>query len=274
MGGLGNQMFQYALGRKVALTTNTTLALDLSFLNKKAEIDTPRNYELGCFNINPILITESISGNNSVLLKIPCFSNKYLERQLPFNSEALKQPDDTLFIGYWQTDKYFIDIRKQLLLDFTLKNNLSADDKRLTDCINMQTSVSLHVRRGDYASNIATNKFHGLMGIDYYKEALSIIGNKVGAFKLFIFSDDITWCKKNLADIHADIVFVNGERDGYVDMHLMKLCNHNIIANSSFSWWAAWLNLNLDKIVIAPNAWVKDVDTDTSDIIPNAWQKI
>ena len=239
MGGLGNQMFQYALGRKVALRTNAMLALDLSFYENKADIDTPRNYELGCFNINPRLITEPIYGNNSIFSKTPCFSNKFFEKQFQFSLEVLKQPDDTLFIGYWQTGKYFIDIREQLLLDFTLKNDLSEDDRILKDCISKQTSVSLHVRRCDYANNSAANKFHGLMGIEYYKKALRIMGDKVGAFKLFIFSDDMAWCKLNLADIHADIVFIDGERDGCIDMHLMKMCNHNIIANSSFSWWAA-----------------------------------
>lgn len=274
MGGLGNQMFQYALGRRMALRINTALALDLSFLDNKADIDTPRNYEIGCFNISPRLITEPIPGSNSIFTKILSFSNKYSEKKFSFSSEVMRQPDDTLYIGYWQTDKYFIDIREQLLLDFTLKNDLPVDDKMLTDCINKQTSVSLHVRRGDYVNNSAANKFHGLMDIDYYKKALRIMGDKVGAFKLFIFSDDMAWCRLNLADIHADIFFVNGERDGCIDMNLMKMCNHNIIANSSFSWWAAWLNVNPDKIVVAPNAWVKDIDTDTSDIIPSAWQKI
>lgn len=278
MGGLGNQMFQYAFGRKISLDKNTKLALDLTFFNNQAEVDTPRHYELDCYKINPKLITKQIPDSKPLLyplIKRNYFLHRYLEKAFPFNEEALGQPDETLFQGYWQTEKYFLNIRDVLLNDFSLAYPLSDENRAIEDSIKMQTSVSLHVRRGDYVSNANANEFHGLKGIDYYIQAVKEIKEKIGtSFKLYIFSDDMTWCKENLSTIYEDIVYVDGDRPGYVDMWLMRQCNHNIIANSSFSWWAAWLNDNNSKVVVAPLTWFDNQSVDTSDIIPSAWIRI
>jgi hypothetical protein len=277
MGGLGNQMFQYALGRKISLTQNVQLALDLTFYNNQADVDTPRSYELGRFNINPKLITKPIADTKprfSIFSNTPYFPNRHLEKQFPFNPEVLTQPDGTLFQGYWQTEKYFIDIRDKLLNDFTIKDPLSSEDLKIQDRIKAQKSVSLHVRRGDYVNNENANKFHGLKGVEYYEEAIRQMNTINGKYKLFVFSDDIDWCKQNLQNLHSDIYFVDGKRDGIIDMHLMKQCNNNIIANSSFSWWAAWLNNNENKTIIAPKVWFNDNSVDTKDIVPESWIKI
>jgi hypothetical protein len=277
MGGLGNQMFQYSLGRSLSLKNSTKLGLDLSFYNNQAETDTQRHFELNYFNIKGLLILKPMLDNKPL---IPLFSKSiyfphhYLENKFSFSNEVFSQPDGTLFQGYWQTEKYFLDIGTQLMEDFSLKNSLSADDKRIEDEINRQVSVSLHVRRGDYVNNESANKFHGLMDIDYYKAALDIMNTKIEAYKLFIFSDDIEWCKNNLNNLHSNIYFIDGKRDGAIDMHLMKTCKHNIIANSSFSWWGAWLNGNDNKVVIAPKLWFNDKKADTTDLIPKKWLQI
>lgn len=277
MGGLGNQMFQYALGRKISLQKNTTLSLDLNSYNNQHESDTPRHYELDCYKLNSKLIKKPISDAKprfSLFSKATYFSNTYTEKQFPFNKEVFEQQSNTLYVGYWQTEKYFSDIRDQLINDFSPKNKLSDDDLKILESIKAKESVSLHVRRGDYVTNQNANKFHGLKGLDYYKKAIDIVKNKSHDFTLFIFSDDIEWCKTNLSTIHKDIVFVDGNRAGYIDMYLMKHCNHNIIANSSFSWWAAWLNENPTKQIVAPNNWFDDPSTDTSDIVPASWIRI
>lgn len=276
MGGLGNQMFQYALGRKMALKHKTSLVLDLNFYNNQADVDTPRHYELDCFSLKPRLATKPLASKKPLFAfsSVPYFANVYTEKHFQFDPEVFAQPNDTLYKGYWQTPRYFDDIRDTLSVDFTLANKISHSDEAVLSEIKMQPSVSLHVRRGDYVSNSNANKFHGLKGLDYYSAALKTISATVPHFKLFVFSDDIDWCKDNISSLYNDIFYVDGERDGCIDMHLMKHCNHNIIANSSFSWWAAWLNQNSDKIVVAPSNWFSDQNTDTSDIIPEQWHQI
>ncbi|NTW62269.1 hypothetical protein HGB25_02580, partial [Candidatus Saccharibacteria bacterium] len=149
MGGLGNQMFQYAIGRKMSLKNRTNLALDLTFYSNQTDDITPRHYELGCFKLKPKLITKEAptrKGILKIISKQP-FTNTYNEKHFHFDPTALDQPDGTVFNGYWQTDKYFSDIRKELLDDFTITTPLSIDDQKVFDDITNETSVSLHVRR-------------------------------------------------------------------------------------------------------------------------------
>jgi hypothetical protein len=134
-------------------------------------------------------------------------------------------------------------------------------------------SVAVHVRRGDYVSNEAASKTHGLTGVDYYRAAVEQISKKVVRPNLYVFSDDPNWCKDNLAFKQAT-TYVAHNSDGAEDLRLMRLCRHNIIANSSFSWWGAWLNENPAKQVIAPQTWFADSIHNTKDLIPSTWQKI
>lgn len=277
IGGLGNQMFQYALGKKMSMMHNTKLIIDLTGYVNQSDTDTQRHFELNKFNITGKLQAKPADSKRT-LLKIfsngHIFTNTYKEKQFPFDEKVLDQPNGTLFEGYWQTEKYFIDIRDQLLKDFALKSALSSSDENYLVRIHKTNSVSLHVRRGDYVSNENANKFHGLKGLDYYKQAIKLIAKNIDDFTLYVFSDDIQWCKQNLKNIHNQIVFVDDEREGVMDMLLMKNCKHNIIANSSFSWWAAWLNENAEKMVVAPKSWFNDPSTDTKDVVPSSWVKI
>lgn len=136
-------------------------------------------------------------------------------------------------------------------------------------------AVSLHVRRGDYVSNLTINQFHGTCSLEYYNQAIAQIAKKVETPHFFVFSDDPEWVKSNLKiDYSITIVDHNNADKNYEDIRLMSLCKHHIIANSSFSWWGAWLCRNPNKIVIAPLKWFNDKSINTTDLIPDGWIKI
>ena len=136
-------------------------------------------------------------------------------------------------------------------------------------------AVSLHIRRGDYVSNPVTNNYHGTCSLAYYKKAVLLLKEKIENPSFFIFSDDLLWARENL-DFINDMTFIDLDKSipDHEEMHLMSQCKHNIIANSSFSWWGAWLNENSDKIVIAPKKWFSDNTINTEDLIPAKWMRI
>jgi hypothetical protein len=177
-----------------------------------------------------------------------------------------------LIDGYWQTENYLIDIKDTILNDFQLKLPLRNELKEIALKISDSNSVSIHIRRGDYAQDKKTNAHHGTCSLEYYQEAIKLITEKIQNPIFYIFSDDIEWVKENLK-INYPKYHVEGNK-GFEDMELMKNCKHNIIANSSFSWWAAWLNTNKEKIIIAPKNWLNNPKFDTSDVVPNSWIKI
>lgn len=284
-GGLANQMFQYACGRFLSLKNNDELKLDLSFYQKDLPSVTKRDFELDVFNIKAQVATGAEIKKmaiqnifvNKVLRRLPflCFLNKKLviENSFNFHPEVLEKKGDLYLDGYWQSEKYFKQVENIIRQDFTLKDNLmSLLDKNLLDRIKSINSVAIHVRRGDYVKNQAINQVHGTCPLGYYKKGIELIASKVVNPEFFVFSDDIVWCKENIK-INFPIHFVEGNKS-YEDLILMSKCKHNIIANSSFSWWAAWLNLNPQKIVIAPNRWFADKKIDTRDLIPESWLKI
>lgn len=162
--------------------------------------------------------------------------------------------------------------RSTILEDFTFINMPNKRNQSVLNMIDSKNSISIHVRRGDYVSNAATNKYHGLCDLGYYKKSIDYISKRVESPVYYIFSDDISWCKINLK-IKGNVTYIshNNGDNSWEDMRLMSRCKHNIIANSSFSWWAAWLNTNLDKIVIAPRNWYKDLPRNMTDIIPSSW---
>ncbi len=288
IGGLGNQLFQYAAGRALANYHKTDLALDTSHLKVISNgAYTQRKFELDKFNINASIAGEEALKNFNFdqnkfigrLKKIsPGLFNRMLfnEHHFNFHSEFLKLPKDTYLNGYWQSERYFNAVRGKLLTEITLKEPFSSHtlfiDKKLTET----NSVSLHVRRGDFVSLESANQFHGCLEVDYYKTALAQIKSKVADPIFFVFSDDLDWCKQNL-DFIEKKEFVEGKANGgsaREELVLMSRCKHNIIANSSFSWWAAWLNQNKSKTVIAPNNWFADKKINTNDLIPTNWIKI
>ncbi len=263
-GGLGNQMFQYATASILSKKLSTRLYCDLSWYQEKANRSgiVQRHYELDQFGINtrkvgflaklkrqPTLFKESYQGYD------PMFGN--------LNG-------DILLDGYWQSYKYFENYEllvRQLFQFPKLKTN-----QNLRGEITSSQSISMHIRRGDYAANPKTKAIHGLMPMSYYMTAIKRASKNLKAPKLFVFSDEPSWAKANLK-LPLPTVFV--ERGHNVDdMHLMSLCKQNIIANSSFSWWSAWLNENPRKQVIAPKQWFNDASLKNPDLLPREWAKL
>ena len=278
-GGLGNQMFQYAAGLSAAQRLNTTVKMDQSWFDNLNEKDTPRFYELDNFSlkqdfINPkqyYFVNEPLKNRLLSLGKVRLSS--YKEPHFEYDNNFKKIKNNTYLEGYFQTEEYFKNIRPIILDNFSIKKEPSVKSKEIINIAHKNESVSLHVRRGDYVTNQNAARFHGIMGEEYYKKAISIMNKKIKNPKYFIFSDEINWVKNNF-DLPKGSVFVNHNKSGIEDMRIMIECKHNIIANSSFSWWGAWLGQNKDKKVVAPKVWFLDNKTDTSDIIPSRWQKI
>ena len=272
-GGLGNQMFQYAFGKLINAD-----AYDISWFqeSKKNPNITPRQYELGIFNCNPNILTQKqhnkIVKNNKLLrlFGIKTGLKKINETPVNIYNKIYLTQKFGFFDGYWQCAKYYTKIRTQLLHDFTIKDKPNLKNKKMLDLISNTNSVSLHIRRGDY---IKLSETHGVCDQEYYKKAIEFICKKTKNPHFFLFSDDINWVKNNLKIKHPfTIVDFNHDQASFWDMVLMKNCKHNIIANSSFSWWGAWLNENPNKIVIAPKNWW--ADGTKTDIVPKKWTRI
>lgn len=284
-GGLGNQMFCYAAARRLAHKRGTKLFMDLSWFELADQVDTKRVYELDCFNLEQKFIKRSdfVIANSDSSLKIKAYRltkgllkprlNPYIEKTHEFDKQVLNLPDNTFLEGFWQNENYFKDIRKILLSDFYLNNSPTDKNNEALKQISDTTAISLHIRRGDYAANKETNAFHGLMGVDYYKKAVEIIAKKVNDPHFFVFSDEPAWCKKNLK-LSFPATYISGNKAGYEDLRLMISCRHHITANSSFSWWGAWLDPRTDKIVISPKRWFSDPAMVKAEIVPDQWIKI
>ncbi|TFH53720.1 MAG: alpha-1,2-fucosyltransferase [Candidatus Zixiibacteriota bacterium] len=288
-GGLGNQMFQYAAARRLAAVHGTVLKVDTSRLQRSNPIDTPRDYALGCFNISAKIASLAESANceklqkrdTSPILRIlqKCYPGgaktgfRYIRQQgSAFDSTIMGLPDNVCLDGFWQSEKYFLDIRALLKEEFTLRAPLEGPNLHLAEKIRACTAVSLHVRRGDYLTNPHAARHHGTCALDYYARAVQFIREKIPAVHLFIFSDDPKWTEANLRyDLPTTFVSkTEAEGDGR-DIALMSMCRHHIIANSSFSWWGAWLGEDQGKTVISPVRWYADPARDTADIIPEGW---
>jgi len=286
VGGLGNQMFQYAAGFTVAMQANDRLLLDVSAYN---QYKLHQGFELErvfCLNsdfaetsdIQQLLGWQSSPFIRRILVKARLnnlFPNRYIgEPHLHYWSGIRKLQTNCYLAGYWQSEKYFGSTEGRIRKAFSFCRPLEGENKDVAEHIFNVNAVSLHVRRGDYATNPKTNMMHGLCSIEYYQEAIKYLVERIDAPVFFIFSDDINWVKDNLKlNFPATYVQHNQGRNSYIDMQLMSLCQHNIIANSSFSWWGAWLNSNGRKIVIAPKHWfAQNISTD--GLIPSSWVKL
>ena len=275
-GGLGNQMFQYAFGLAQEKRTGKKNYYDISFFENQNP-NSFRIFELRNFNvkirIKNILFIQKL--NRKLKRRgISLFTNFFVTENnaTVFYSEFLKKRKIAIFDGYFQNEKYFIEYRKDILDAFTLTVPLNTENNNLIKEIKQTNSISLHVRRGDYVN---LQDYHGLCGLEYYKNAISYVAEKTNEPHFYLFSDDIKWVVENLKiDFPYTIVDINDSKTGYFDLELMKNCKHNIIANSSFSWWGAWLNENPEKIVIAPKQWFANEQNDNCDIIPESWIKI
>lgn len=283
MGGLGNQMFQYAAGRALSLHHQCILKIDLNFLLDRRPREQGfvyRDYDLGIFNIDPAIANEqeikkligepgrkktdkiiaALLGRKHNFFKEPSFNfyPNFFQLVMPVYLE-----------GYWQSEKYFQRYEQQIRKDFTFRYIPSQAIQLMAEKIQRTRSVCVNVRRGDFV----TNPLHGTASIEYYRHAAKNIESRIASPEYFVFSDDIEWCKVNLS-FSAPVHFISHEYAGnkFSDyLYLMTCCSHFIIPNSSFAWWAAWLNNNPDKIIIAPKKWFNKGPKDTQDLIPESW---
>lgn len=284
MGGLGNQMFQYAAARRLAHVHSAHLKLDLSWFDNIAVSETPRSYGLHVFAIRAdIAETEELNrfgmtgagALKKVLAKLLHPLSPWTcirERHFHFDPRVLNAPDNTYLNGSWQSEKYFRDIESIIREEFTFRNAPDPLNMEMAEEIRGTNSISVHVRRGDYVSNALAREVLGTSSMDYYHKAVEKIAAAVINPKFFLFTDDIEWANNNF-DIGFPITMVtqNNNENSHEDLRLMTLCKHNIIANSSFSWWGAWLNTNQNKIVIACKNWFRSQNYDTRDLLPERW---
>lgn len=275
--GLGNQMYQYALGRRLSHDSPAELKVDLSWFTNIKKGDIPRELEIDRFNVSLVEAT-----NYEIRSAFPGLIERCIERIrgrlnrnhfYRFYPSILKTRPRKYLDGYFQSYKYFEPIRDILLNEFTLKNGYSdLVREAIAQIQQADQSVAVHIRRGDYAT--VRLGYNGLCNTQYYEKGLEIIAQKFPNIKVFVFSDDIEWAKDNLK-FKYETVFVS--RPGFhsaEELYLMSLCRHQIIANSTFSWWSAWLNKNPEKIVVAPSRWLMAADISTSDLLPENWIKI
>ncbi len=279
-GGLGNQMFQYAIAKSIAKRKNDTFKLDNSFYSKQ----TLRKYELNLFYIEENISTENenilLRGKEDLMYRIRKKLNFPINRPSTYINEKKNSffdksifsiKNDMYIDGFWQNENYFIDLKDSLIKDFTAKKELSLEGKNQLLKIRNTESVSVHVRRGDYVQDNHTNTIHGICDLNYYINSTIIINEKINNAIFYIFSDDIKWCKENFSFL-KNKVYIDDTKSAVEDLELMKNCNHNIIANSTFSWWGAWLNTNKNKIVISPKIWWNANPKD--HISPKSWIRI
>lgn len=272
-GGLGNQMFQYAAGAALARRHGVPLCLDLSELAH----DRLRDYMLDRYRLSD---TVEIGDQTTPfimlrLARLVSFGGLYVEPHYHFDPGFLNCGRDSRLYGYFQSERYFDGMAETLRDHFALKEPLSSSAASLSQKIEQApVSVSLHVRRGDYVSDETTRKVHGSVGDDYYRRAVALMSRLHGDKAVFfIFSDDPDYADKAFS-FFPDRHVVRGSDSPHEDMHLMARCNHHIIANSSFSWWGAWLNPDPEKIVIAPRLWFArdtQLKKNTVDLYPQGW---
>ncbi|MGM0588346.1 MAG: alpha-1,2-fucosyltransferase [Bacteroidota bacterium] len=278
LGGLGNQLFQYAAGYSLSYMLSTRLYLDI----QKLEMSKKRDFALHVFpNINARVIKPK---NFTVHDRVKC---KYLnifrkqkklshfsEPDYGYCPELFECNNDCYLTGYWQSYKYFSAIAQQLKESLRFPRikhpHLLAIEKKMMATDNI---VCVHIRRGDYVKNSHTNKVHGILPLSYYTRAIEIINNNTQNPSYYIFSDDPNWVHKQ--DIFKGMrIISDAENYDWEEMYLMTQCSHHIIANSSFSWWGAWLAENSDQIVIAPKQWFNDETFERADKIPEEWIRI
>mgnify|MGYP001217610182 CR=1 FL=1 len=286
-GGLGNQMFQYAAGYALSVRHHVPLGLDLSEFPKHPL----RTFRLDHFCIDgrviPSWLARFLTRNHGerrierlVSAAAHRFEPRYRheileERHFHFDPNILTASAQTYLVGYWQSYRYFDAVSEQLRRRLSLRKPLGSTSQVIASKIAERPSVSIHVRRGDYVADAEQSAIHGACGVEYYRKAVDIVANTIGDMQLFVFSDDFLWTKANLCfPIPTIFVDQNGPERDYEDMILMAMCDHHIIANSSFSWWGAWLCASRDQLVIAPAQWFANDEHNIEDLCPNHWIRI
>lgn len=281
-GGLGNQMFQYATGLVVATVLGEELKLDTTGYDDSRYVnaDTPRQYRMFPFNLSAGIATPDdvrkykyplgIFSKGMRFVNFRILKKHYVDYDLKFFKKRRNYIE-----GYFQSEKNFIEVKNKVFKEFTLKKEFESTFFLAEKIkIDKTQGVSVHIRRGDYVSDPKTKSAHGVCSKDYYEKAMGILRSKVEAPVFYFFSDDIEWVKNEFGE-HSDYKYIsNPNLKEYEELILMSLCSHHIIANSSFSWWGAYLNQNPQKIVIAPKKWVNAVPDPHPNIIPEGWIRI
>lgn len=277
-GGLGNQLFQYATGLAISLRNGMVLKLDQEWYKRNKE----RKFLIDRFNTVIDFASEleiqhakGVSGNWFIkfLRKIGIQKSPILEERDAYRLPSLKAGQPVYIRGYWQSPAYFEEYVKVIMTQFSLKQ---WTEQVLASKILIEStqSVGVHIRRGDYVSNPASAAFHGVLEWTYYEKALVLLKERYGDFICFVFSDDHVYAKR-MFETYPNTHFLNGFNDEE-ELILLSRCKHQIIANSTFSWWAAWLNPNPDKVVIAPRLWFADTvkNATTDHLLPATWIRL
>lgn len=289
--GLGNQMFQYAAGISLANHLNVECKLDITWFENSASAQTPNDYQLNVFPsiknkfASKVEIDALIRPSSEGIwnrLKHKLNRNRPVHRRWAFEEphfhfypKFFDAKSPVLITGYWQSEQYFLPIADRVRDDFSLEFLPESSNYLLSNQISEVQAVSIHVRRGDMVNNPEVAAKHGSCNLEYYKRAMAIIEQEVGNPVYFVFSDDLAWCRENLvSNCRMEFVAGNVGANAIWDIQLMRLCKHHIIANSSFSWWGAWLNPSSKKIVLAPQRWFNHAEHITKDLLPKSWRSI
>ena len=276
-GGLGNQMFQYAIGRSIAAKNDVHFKIDIYEM---------KDYDLRDYSLDKLNITAGIAEDleinrrwNNRYYNYVCrrlytlgikLSNTIFDIENFIFDKSVLSVTEGYLDGYWLSYKYFEGIRDILLQEFTLKNAFNESNLYFLAKIDSCNSVSIHIRRGDYLLSKASADLYDVCGANYYSDAIALMSQRIDKAHYFVFSDDLEFARREINIPNVTFVDANCNENFENDMFLMSKCKHNIIANSTFSWWGAWLNTNENKIVIAPSKWISTLD-DSSDLIPEEW---
>lgn len=292
-GGLGNQLFQYAMGRALSLRSGIPLVLDLAWFDQvKGRNDgttTIRSYALAPFELKAA--TQCVGLHQTQELGFIGRVFRRLGRHLPrrqmgkrvrfergfaFDPSALQERAPVWLEGYWQSHKYFDDCAGILRQELGRPRAASTPTLEMLEKISRCDAICLHIRRGDYVSNKHAAATHGICDLDYYAAGMDVVSAGLQNPHCFVFSDEPEWARSNLSfpSVPITIVDINGADSAHEDLWLMSACKRFVIANSSLSWWGAWLSGREEKVVVAPRQWFADVSKDTGDLIPTEWVRL
>lgn len=287
-GGLGNQMFQYAFAYALSLKWGGSLYLETSSFKEnceKRDSFTPRTFELEVFDLQGKEISREYlekyynRKNSRFWSRLPWFKPTTLVKENEFGYYpdffSIKPP--LLLDGYFQCENYFLDYSSQIKKIFAFPITL-LNFKQLSIFKSLSANpnaVSIHVRRGDYVTDSSIKSFHGICGTDYYRNAIEKIKSVLPDAEYYLFTDSLELVKEEFREF-ANIKYIVSESNqpSWIDMMLMSTCKHHIIANSSYSWWGAWLGVNPNKTVIAPEKWFANNEVDYSNVVPEKWIKL
>jgi hypothetical protein len=272
LGGLGNQFFQYAAARQIALRQRVPLKLETRGFRFSKYAAHP--YALDKFNV----ADERAHPFDYLRLAPRTILRRVLVRERPngFNENLEHIQDDVILVGYWQDPRYFSGIGNVLRSEFTLRKPPSSRSAQIAEAIQGEESISIHIRRTDYVRNPRNVEIFEECPMDYYRDAMNLIAERCSNPHYFVFSDDPDWARANLRVNGRLMTFVTHNDTGaaHEDLMLMRQCRHNIIANSTFSWWGAWLNDNPQKIVVSPRKWFKNNRGQENDLLPSEWIRL